>query len=194
MRLSAVLAMVACLALLVALPSLEAALQQPKSPYPPAKPMKFAPDATSARRGEQLVMLGGCHDCHTPKLPGGAFDRARALSGHQSNTPLAPDIVGGASTNLMLTAWKGPWGSSLARNITPDKETGIGTWSLEDFKKTMRTGVNPKGEVLMPPMPIPTLQNVPDEDLGAIYAFLMSVKPIRNVVGRPAGAPAGARD
>ena len=69
---------------------------------------------------------------------------------------------------MMLTAWRGPWGVSLARNLTPDKETGIGSWTLADFKKTLRTGVNPKGEVLMPPMPIAEIQNLPDQDLDAI--------------------------
>lgn len=184
MRFRAPVLFAACLVSLSGLASLEG-LQQAatKSPYPKPSPMKLAPGASSVERGGQLVLLGGCNDCHTPKLPGGKWDRARALSGHPSNAPLAPDVVGGVSTNLMLTSWKGPWGATLSRNITPDKETGIGSWSLADFKKTIRTGVNPKGEVVRPPMPIDTLQNVPEEDLEAIYAYLMSVKPIRNAVG-----------
>ncbi len=156
--------------------------QQPGNPSPPAKPQPLAPAGTVAR-GAQLVMLGGCNDCHTPKLQNGEPDMSRALSGHPENAPLAPNVVGGISTNMMLTAWRGPWGVSLSRNITPDKETGIGSWTLADFKKTIRTGVNPKGEVLMPPMPIAQFQNLPDSDLDAIYAYLRTVKPIRNVVG-----------
>jgi hypothetical protein len=73
---------------------------------------------------------------------------------------------------------------TLSRNITPDKETGIGNWTLEDFKRTIRTGVNPKGETLLPPMPIPVYQNMPDPDLEAIYRYLRTVKPIRNSVNR----------
>lgn len=157
--------------------------QAPANPYPPPKPQAMAAPG-SAARGAQLVMLGGCHDCHTPKLPNGAIDMSRALSGHPADAPLAPEVVGGVSTNMLLTSWRGPWGVSLARNLTPDKETGLGDWTLADFKKTIRTGTNKKGEVLMPPMPIATLQNLPDQDLGAIYAYLRTLKPIRNAVGR----------
>jgi mono/diheme cytochrome c family protein len=127
-------------------------------------------------------MLGGCHDCHTPKLANGAPDMSRPLSGHPENAPLAPDVTGGVSGNMHLTSWRGPWGVSLARNITPDPETGIGKWSYEDFRKTIRTGINPKGEVLLPPMPIAMLQNLPESDLKAIYAYLRTLKPIKNAV------------
>jgi mono/diheme cytochrome c family protein len=165
--------------------------QQPgSSPYPPAKPERIAP-AGSVARGAQLVMLGGCHDCHTPKLPSGALDMTRPLMGHPEGAPLPPDVVGGVSTNMLLTAWRGPWGVTLARNLTPDKQTGIGTWTAAQFKQAIRTGVNPKGEVLMPPMPIANLQNLPDTDLDAIYAYLMSLKPVRNSVGRTQPASAG---
>ncbi len=159
--------------------------QQPANPYPPARPQPMAP-AGSVARGAQLVTLGGCHDCHSPKLQNGAPDMSRELSGHPENAPLAPDVVGGISTNIMLTSWRGPWGMSLTRNLTPDKATGIGSWTLADFKKTLRTGVNPKGEVLLPPMPIGELQNLPDQDFNAIYAYLRTIKPIHNMVGRPA--------
>lgn len=164
--------------------------QQPASPYPPAKPEPLAP-AGSAARGAQLANLGGCHDCHTPKLPDGRPDPTRLLSGHPENAPLAPEVTGGASTNMLLTAWRGPWGVSLSRNLTPDKDTGIGSWTLEDFKKTIRTGVNPRGEVLMPPMPIPYLQNVPDSDLQALYNYLRTLKPVKNRVGRVETGKAG---
>lgn len=160
-----------------------AAVQQGGSPYPPAKPQALAAMGTAAR-GAQLVALGGCNDCHTPKLRDGAYDLSRTLSGQPENAPLAPEVIGGISTNMLLTAWRGPWGVSMARNLTPDKETGIGTWTLADFKKTLRTGVDPKGDVLMPPMPILELQNLPDKDLDTIYAYLRTVKPVHNTVGR----------
>ena len=169
------------------------AAQQPANPYPPPKPMSMAPAGTVAR-GAQLALLGGCHDCHTPKLPNGVPDMSKALMGHPQNAPLPPDVTGGVSTNMLLTAWRGPWGVSLARNLTPDKETGIGTWTVAQFKHTIRTGVNPKGEVLRPPMPIANLQNLPDADLEALFMYLKSVKPVSNAVGRtqtmPAAAPA----
>jgi mono/diheme cytochrome c family protein len=167
------------LLIVVSLTALTAA-QQPRSPYPPPRPMTLASPATSAARGAQLVMLGGCHDCHTPKLPNGQINLARTLSGQPLNGPLPPEVAGGVSANMHLTAWRGPWGVTLARNITPDKATGIGTWTLTDFKKTIRTGIDPKGVVLQPPMPIPTLQNLPDEDLEAIFNYLRTLKPIVN--------------
>jgi mono/diheme cytochrome c family protein len=166
------------------------AAQQPGNPYPPAKPQVAAPTGTAAR-GAQLAMLGGCHDCHTPKLQSGALDLSRPLMGHPENAPLPPEVTGGVSTNMLLTSWRGPWGVSLARNLTPDTETGIGKWSFDDFRKTIRTGVNPKGEVLLPPMPVANLQNLPDSDLRAIYSYLRTLKPVRNAVGRVSVKPTG---
>jgi mono/diheme cytochrome c family protein len=160
-----------------------ASLMAQQSPYPPAKPQTVAP-AGSIARGAQLVMLGGCDDCHTPKLQGGVLDLSRRLSGHPANAPLPPEAAGAVTTNMLLTAWRGPWGLSLTANLTPDPETGIGKWTLADFKKTIRTGVDPTGYVLKPPMPIPGLQNVPDADLDAIFKFLKTLKPVKNAVGR----------
>ena len=171
------------LAVVGAIGSIALAAQQ--APYPPAKPQALAP-AGSLQRGGQLVMLGGCDDCHTPKLQGGVPDMARRFSGHPANGPLPPEAAGAITTNMMLTAWRGPWGLSLTANITPDPETGIGKWTAADFKKTIRTGVDPAGYVLKPPMPIEVLQNLPDQDLEAIFRFLKSQKPVRNAIGRTA--------
>jgi hypothetical protein len=159
------------------------ARQAPGVGYPPPKPQLMA--TSQAARGAQLVLLGGCHDCHTPKGPNLVPDASRALSGHPQNAALPPDVVGGVSTNMMLTAWRGPWGVTMARNLTPDRETGIGDWTIADFKKALRTVVNKKGEVLLPPMPIVNLQNLPDQDLEAIWAYLRTLKPVKNPVGRP---------
>jgi mono/diheme cytochrome c family protein len=159
------------------------ARQAPGAGYPPPKPQPVG--ASPVARGAQLAMLGGCHDCHTPKGANFALDMTRPLSGHPQNAALPPEVVGGISSNMMLTAWRGPWGVSIARNLTPDKETGLGDWTLADFKKTIRTGVNKKGETLLPPMPIMNLQNLPDQDLEALWAYLRSLKPVKNVVGKP---------
>lgn len=154
--------------------------EAPKPLYPPGKAEKMPASRTSVERGRQLVNLGGCNDCHTPKLPDGRLDLSRELSGHPEGGPIPDEIENGASTNLLLTAWRGPWGLTLSRNLTPDRETGLGKWTLADFKKTIRTGVDPNGEVLYLPMPIPMYQNLPDEDLTAIWNYLRTVKPIRN--------------
>ena len=104
----------------------------------------------AAERGKYLVTFGGCHDCHTPKVPGpgGAPvpDASRLLSGHPEKLPppswSAEEMKKGvaATTNEMLTAWAGPWGVSFAINLTPDKETGIGEWSEKSFIQMARTG------------------------------------------------------
>ena len=154
-----------------------------RQPVPAGEARRRWPPCGTVARGAQLVALGGCNDCHTPKLQTARLDMSRVLSGQPENAPLPPDVIGGVSTNMMLTAWRGPWGVSLARNITSDKQTGIGGWTLADFKKTLRTGVDPKGDVLMPPMPIAELQNLPDRDLDTIYAYLRTVRPVHNVVG-----------
>ncbi len=159
------------------------ALTAQQNPYPPPKPQAAAPPG-SAQRGAQLVMLGGCDDCHTPKLQGGVLDMSRRFSGHPQDGPLPPEVAGGVSTNMLFTAWRGPWGLTLAANLTPDPDTGIGKWTLADFKKTLRTGVDPTGYVIRPPMPIMTLQNLPDADLEAIFKFLKTAKPVKNAVGR----------
>jgi len=116
------------------------------------------------KRGEYLVGFGGCNDCHTPKhmTPKGPEpDPGRLLSGHPAGAklPAIPDgIIGpdkwGSITNNDLTAWAGSWGVSFASNITPDKNTGLGSWTDEMFIKTMRTGKHlGVGRDILPPMP-----------------------------------------
>jgi hypothetical protein len=92
-------------------------------------------------RGGYLVRIMGCHDCHTPMKmgPNGPEpDMARALTGHPESVvlppapglPPGPWIMVGAAT---ATAYAGPWGVSFAANLTPDKETGLGSWTEEMF-------------------------------------------------------------
>ena len=86
-------------------------------------------------------------------------------------------------------------GFSVASNLTPDPTTGIGTRYTEAaFIATMRTGKKPNGTPIMPPMPSDVYQNMTDDDLKAIFAYLRTIKPIRNAVFAgitPAAAPAG---
>jgi hypothetical protein len=82
-----------------------------------------------------------------------------------------------------LTAWTGPWGYSVASNLTPDPATGLGTrYNEASFIATMRTGKKPNGTPIMPPMPSEVYQNMTDDDLKAIFAYLRTIKPIRNAV------------
>lgn len=150
------------------------------------------------RRGEYLAGYGGCGDCHTPKLmtPDGPVpDKSRLLSGHPANAQLPPvptDAIGpgpdkwGAITNGDLTAWAGPWGISFAANLTPDPQTGMVGWTSELFIKTMRTGKHlGTGRALLPPMPWSDMAVLTDRDLKAVFAYLQSLKPIRNKVPQP---------
>jgi cytochrome c553 len=154
------------------------------------------------RNGEHLVAVAGCDDCHSPKkyekgmpMP----DMEKRLSGHQANEKLGaydPATVknGWAMTNSHFTAWVGPWGTSFSSNLTPDTATGLGSWTEENFFKAMREGKyggTDKGRPILPPMPWPNFKNYTDAELKAIFAYLKSVKPIKNVVPAPT-PPKGA--
>jgi hypothetical protein len=143
------------------------------------------------KRGAYLVSIMGCNDCHTPKKmgpQGPVFDEERTLSGHPAEVPVAPYETSTAKNwilfNQMLTNYVGPWGISYSANLTPDS-TGIGGWTEAQFLKAIREGKY-KGldntRPLLPPMPWQEYRNATDEDLKAVFAYLRSLKPIRNVV------------
>jgi len=148
------------------------------------------------KRGEYLVNFGGCHDCHSPKIftnQGPAPDPQKPLSGHPADTdlPSLPNaIVGadkwGAVATNDLTAWYGPWGVSFAINLTPDPETGLGNWQESQFIQSMRTGKHlGSGRPILPPMPWFGLATLNDSDLKAIFAYLGSIKAVKNRVPAP---------
>ena len=104
-------------------------------------------DPTQVDRGRYLVTIMGCNDCHTPWRMGENGpepDMSRMLSGHpqQLVLPPPPALTPGAWESASwstITAWAGPWGISYTRNLTPDKETGLGSWSEKEFIATLRT-------------------------------------------------------
>ena len=106
-------------------------------------------------RGEYLARAGDCISCHT------AAGGAPFAGGYRLNTP---------------------FGYLLAPNITPDAETGIGSWSADDFYRALHEGVNKGGEDMYPAMPYDFYTTVTREDSDAIYAYLRTVKPVRNAV------------
>jgi len=137
----------------------------------------------AVERGRYLVRITGCHDCHSPKVQGMTPNLDLALSGRPSTTPLPSETKTEVHASPDLTAWTGPWGFSVASNLTPDPTTGIGTrYNEASFIATMRTGKKPNGTPIMPPMPSEVYQNMTDDDLKAIFAYLRTVKPIRNAV------------
>ena len=147
--------------------------------------------AERIKRGEFLVTIGGCNDCHTPLKMGSKGpepDFSRRLSGHPETLimPPAPKLGQGpwmwtgAATN---TAFAGPWGVSYARNLTPDELTGTGIWTEEMFIKTLRTGQHwGVSRPILPPMPWQNLKDLPEEELKAIWAYLQSLPAVKNQV------------
>jgi mono/diheme cytochrome c family protein len=103
-------------------------------------------------RGEYLARAGDCVACHT-----------------------APDGQQFAGRRPMPT----PFGNLYAPNITPDDETGIGQWTSDDFYRMMHTGVSRDGTLMYPAMPFASYTKVTRADSDAIYAYLMSVPPVR---------------
>ena len=112
------------------------------------------PNATTQAidRGEYLARAGDCVACHTA-TNGRAFAGGRAMAT--------------------------PFGSLFVPNITPDDETGIGRWSADDFYRMMHTGVSRDGTLLYPAMPFASYTKVTRTDSDAIFAYLMSVPPVK---------------
>jgi len=131
------------------LPSLAQNKAQDKTQNRPAAPAR---QQSIVERGKYLAQAGDCIACHT--VPG-----ARIFSGSR--------------------AMPTPFGTLYAPNITPDRETGIGKWSADDFYNMMHTGRSPKGYLLYPAMPFASYTKVTRADSDAIFAYLRSVPPVR---------------
>ena len=87
---------------------------------------------------------------------------------------------------MTMTAFSGPWGVSYSANLTPDDETGLGKWTEKTFIDALRTGKHlGKGRPILPPMPWQGIGTATDSDLKAIYAYLRSIKPLKNAVPDP---------
>lgn len=146
-------------------------------------------------RGKFLVFAAGCGDCHTPKVfgpEGPQPDTTKILSGHPAEMTLPKadlTLVEPGKWLLFtqdLTAAIGPWGASFSANLTPDNETGIGTWQPDMFINAMKTGKHlGAGRPLMPPMPWQNVGQLPEEDLRAIFAYLKSLPAVKNKVPDP---------
>jgi hypothetical protein len=146
------------------------------------------------RRGGYLVNTMGCHDCHSPKRMtprGPELDPDRLLSGHPAAEPLPKVdtklVKDWVLFNPQLTAAVGPWGASYAANLTSDA-TGVGNWTEEQFKIALREGKykgQRSGRNLLPPMPWQVFKNLGDQDLKAMFLYLKSVKPVKNVPPAP---------
>lgn len=124
---------------------------------PAIDPIEAAPaGATDEQllRGRNVAAAGNCVVCHT--------------------TPDGEPNAGGLALET-------PFGTVYSTNITPDPETGIGRWSFEAFDRSMRRGIARNGTYLYPAFPYTHFTHLSPEDMEALYAHLMSTKPINSV-------------
>jgi hypothetical protein len=149
------------------------------------------------KRGDYLVTIGSCHDCHSPKnMQNFTPDSSKLLSGHTAGSPLPGiDANAGKPGGWLyfaqdVTAFIGPWGISYAANLSPDSATGIGAWTEDQFIQTLRNGKHlGNGRDLLPPMPWPFIGKMTDEDLKSVFAYLKSLPAVSNRVPAPVIPP-----
>jgi mono/diheme cytochrome c family protein len=120
-------------------------------------------------RGKYLVSVISCTDCHTPGSFFGKPDMTRYLGGSE---------VGFEIPGL---------GVFYGSNLTPDKKTGLGTWTAGQIATAIRTGRRPDGRMLAPVMPYGSFKNLTPEDALAIAAYLKTLPPVRHEVPGPFG-------
>jgi len=120
-------------------------LNAPLAPITRPNPSMYSQE--TIERGAQLAALGACSVCHT--APGG-----QALAGG--------------------FALETPFGKVMTTNITPDVETGIGSWSYPAFARAMRDGIHRDGYNLYPAFPYPSFAKTSEADMQALYAYLMA--------------------
>ncbi|WP_043836131.1 c-type cytochrome [Muricoccus aerilatus] len=126
-------------------------------------PARAAPDNfDQVERGRYLVVLGDCVACHM------------STSGNHEGSQ---GFVGGRPIET-------PFGNIVTPNITPDRATGIGTWSADDFYRAMHEGVRPNGAHLYPAFPYTYFTRMPRADTDAILAYLNTLEPVNNAVDR----------
>ena len=117
---------------------------------------------TPLERGRYLVnTIAACGNCHTPQGPDGPLP--------------GKDLAGGLLFDE--TAFK-----VYSTNITPDKRTGIGSWTDAQIVTAIRDGKRPDGSLIGPPMPFDMYRQLSDSDVKAMVAYLRSVKPVESTV------------
>jgi cytochrome c5 len=135
---------------------MSASIEDEVEPYFPPYPAinTSGKDPQLIKRGEYLVKAGDCIACHTNTL--------------QKGQPFAGGLP-------MYT----PFGTIYSPNITPDKETGIGNWTEEQFAKAMRQGISPQGHYYFPAFPYFYFSRISADDIKAIKAYLDNIPPIK---------------
>jgi mono/diheme cytochrome c family protein len=128
-----------------------------------------AADDPSIERGQYLVTIAGCSDCHTPGGLLGNPDRTRLLGGSDVGFGI-PGV-----------------GVFIGSNLTPDRETGLGDWASEQIVAAITTGKRPDGRLLSGVMPWQELSHLTRSDAQAIAAYLKSLPAVKNAVPGPLG-------
>jgi mono/diheme cytochrome c family protein len=123
----------------------------------------------AAERGEYLTTILGCGGCHTEG----------ALLGEPSGEWLTGSTIGVAYTADIPE--QSP-GVIFPGNLTPDKETGIGSWSKRDIVKFLRTGLDHYGQQANTVMPWPNYALLNDRDVNAVADYLLSLDPVSNQI------------
>ncbi|WP_246664935.1 cytochrome c [Neorhizobium sp. P12A] len=123
---------------------------------------------STVARGKYLVQVGGCGDCHTPGYFLGKADESRYLGGSD-------------------VGFKIPPGTFVGANLTPDKETGLGSWSVEQIVTAMTKGQRPDGRMLSEVMPWRDFAHLTAADAKSIAMYLKSLPPVSHKVPGPLG-------
>lgn len=135
------------------------------------------------QHGEYIATIAGCTECHTNLKP--EFLDPTKLTLPQIQT-IAFNSKDARDTSKLLAGGRlfdlGPAGKIYTRNLTPDVETGLGSWTDEQIKVAVRTGQTPSGRQLFPVMPYFTFNSMADADLDAVVAYLRSVPAVKNAV------------
>jgi len=125
--------------------------------YGPAVGKLVSPQKTErVKYGAYVAGIGHCMDCHTP-MEKGRLVKSRLGAGGR--------------------VFKGPFGESLARNLTPH-DSGLKSWTDAEIARAIREGVRKDGSAMKPPMAYGWYKNVNDEDMKALIAYLRSLKPL----------------
>tara|TARA_R110000868_G_scaffold93500_1_gene258586 strand:+ start:294 stop:1622 length:1329 start_codon:yes stop_codon:yes gene_type:complete len=121
---------------------------------PPAAPVD-----PLIEKGKYLATIGNCVSCHSYKD--------------------GPKFGGGVPFHVVGGPFSEPFGTIYSTNISPDPETGIGGWTEEEFTHAMRSGVAANGSHLYPAFPYTAFSKITEEDMSAIYAYIMSLEPVK---------------
>jgi mono/diheme cytochrome c family protein len=128
----------------------------PPSYGPPLKAVQAPPAGDKLKTGAYLAQIGHCMECHTPRGTDGRLQMPALGAGGQ--------------------VFRGPWGESLSRNLTPHA-SGLKDWTDAQVIKAIREGVDRDGKPYRPPMAYAYYKNISDADMALLVGYLRSLKP-----------------